>query len=161
MSYRSIAIDGPSGAGKSTMAKSLAQELNFLYVDTGAIYRTVGLEVFRRGMNPSDATAVEGILPRLEIRMGYGDDGLQHMYLGGEDVTAAFRLGAEKTLEIAKAQGIGKAVLKERSPSCGFGAIYDGTFTGTVVPGSGVAAEMLAAAGVAIYGESEIEKLLK
>ena len=79
----------------------------------------------------------------------------------GEDVTAAFRLGAEKTLEIAKEQGIGKAVLKERSPSCGFGAIYDGTFTGTVVPGSGVAAEMLAAAGVAIYGESEIEKLLK
>ena len=79
----------------------------------------------------------------------------------GEDVTTAFRLGAEKTLEIAKEQGIGKAVLKERSPSCGFGAIYDGTFTGTVVPGSGVAAEMLAAAGIAIYGESEIEKLLK
>lgn len=91
MSYRSIAIDGPSGAGKSTMAKSLAQELNFLYVDTGAIYRTVGLEVFRRGMNPSDAAAVEEILPQLEIRMGYGDDGLQHMYLGGEDVTAAIR----------------------------------------------------------------------
>ena len=78
----------------------------------------------------------------------------------GEDVTDAFRLGAEKTLEIAKAQGVTKAVLKERSPSCGYGAIYDGTFTGTVVPGSGVAAEMLAAAGVAIYGESEIEKLL-
>ena len=79
----------------------------------------------------------------------------------GADVTEAFVLGAEKTLEIAKAQGVTKAVLKERSPSCGFGAIYDGTFTGTVVPGSGVAAEMLAAAGVAIYGESEIEKLLK
>ena len=91
MNYRSIAIDGPSGAGKSTLAKSLAQELNFLYVDTGAIYRTVGLEVFRRGMNPSDGTAVAGILPQLEIQMGYGEDGLQHMYLGGEDVTAAIR----------------------------------------------------------------------
>ena len=91
MSYRSIAIDGPSGAGKSTMAKSLAQELNFLYVDTGAIYRTVGLEVFRRGIDPSDGAAVEEILPQLEIRMGYGEDGLQHMYLGGEDVTAAIR----------------------------------------------------------------------
>ena len=91
MSYRSIAIDGPSGAGKSTMAKSLAQELNFLYVDTGAIYRTVGLEVFRRGIDPTDGTAVEAILPQLEIRMGYGDDGLQHMYLDGEDVTAAIR----------------------------------------------------------------------
>ena len=91
MNYRSIAIDGPSGAGKSTLAKALAQELNFLYVDTGAIYRTVGLEVFRRGMNPSDAEAVEEILPQLEIRMGYGEDGLQHMYLGGEDVTTAIR----------------------------------------------------------------------
>lgn len=91
MSYRSIAIDGPSGAGKSTMAKSLAQELNFLYVDTGAIYRTVGLEVFRRKMNPSDAAAVEEVLPQLEMRMGYGEDGLQHMYLGGEDVTTAIR----------------------------------------------------------------------
>lgn len=78
----------------------------------------------------------------------------------GEDVTAAFRLGAEKTLEIAKAQGVTKAVLKERSPSCGYGAVYDGTFTGTVVPGSGVAAELLAAAGTVIYGESKIEELL-
>lgn len=91
MKYRSIAIDGPSGAGKSTMAKSLAQELNFLYVDTGAIYRTVGLEVFRRGMNPSDGGSVAEILPQLDIKMGYGDDGLQHMYLGSEDVTTAIR----------------------------------------------------------------------
>ncbi len=91
MSYRSIAIDGPSGAGKSTMAKSLAQELNFLYVDTGAIYRTVGLEVFRRGISPTDGAAVTEILPQLAIEMGYGEDGLQHMYLGGEDVTSAIR----------------------------------------------------------------------
>jgi len=91
MKYRSIAIDGPSGAGKSTMAKSLAKELGFLYVDTGAIYRTVGLEVCRRGINPADGTAVSAILPEVEISMGYGDDGLQHMYLGGEDVTAAIR----------------------------------------------------------------------
>lgn len=91
MKYRSIAIDGPSGAGKSTMAKSLAQELNFLYVDTGAIYRTVGLEVFRRGIDPSDGALVAAILPQLDIEMGYADDGLQHMYLGGEDVTTAIR----------------------------------------------------------------------
>ena len=91
MKFFSIAIDGPSGAGKSTMAKSLAKELGFLYVDTGAIYRTVGLEVFRRGMNPSDEEAVAGVLPELEIKMAYGEDGLQHMYLRGEDVTAAIR----------------------------------------------------------------------
>lgn len=91
MNYRSIAIDGPSGAGKSTLAKALAKELNFLYVDTGAIYRTVGLSVFRREMNPSDGAAVAEILPLLEIKMGYGEDGLQHMYLDGEDVTSAIR----------------------------------------------------------------------
>lgn len=91
MKCRSIAVDGPSGAGKSTMAKALAQEFNFLYVDTGAIYRTVGLEVFRRGMNPSDGDAVETVLPQIEVSMGYGEDGLQRMYLNGEDVTTAIR----------------------------------------------------------------------
>ena len=79
----------------------------------------------------------------------------------GEDVTAAFRLGAEKTLEIARRRGARLAVLKERSPSCGWGAVYDGTFTGTVVPGNGVAAELLARGGVSIYGESRIRELLE
>lgn len=91
MNYRSIAIDGPSGAGKSTLAKAMAQELNYLYVDTGAIYRTVGLSVCRRGMDPSDGCAVAEILPELDIGMGYGEDGLQHMFLNGEDVTTAIR----------------------------------------------------------------------
>ena len=91
MNERSIAIDGPSGAGKSTLAKALAKELNYLYVDTGAIYRTVGLSVFRRGIDPTDRTAVEAILPELEITMGYGEDGLQRMYLNGDDVTDAIR----------------------------------------------------------------------
>lgn len=79
----------------------------------------------------------------------------------GEDWTAAFRLGAERTLEIARREGISQAVLKERSPSCGCGAVYDGTFTGTVVPGDGVAAELLKRHGVHIRGESQIGELLK
>lgn len=91
MGYRSIAIDGPSGAGKSTLAKRLAQELGFLYVDTGAIYRTVGLAARRRGIDPSDASAVGQMLPNLSIAMGYGEDGLQQMLLDGEDVTQAIR----------------------------------------------------------------------
>ena len=91
MSYKSIAIDGPSGAGKSTMAKRLAAELNFLYVDTGAIYRTVGLYAFRKGIAPEDGPAVEGLLPEVDIGMSYGGDGLQHMTLNGEDVTDAIR----------------------------------------------------------------------
>jgi len=91
MNYKSIAIDGPSGAGKSTMAKRLAAELGFLYVDTGAIYRTVGLYAFRKGVAPENGPAVEALLPELEINMSYGDDGLQHMMLNGEDVTTQIR----------------------------------------------------------------------
>lgn len=91
MKYRSIAIDGPSGAGKSTLAKRLAQKLGFLYVDTGAIYRTVGLAARQRGIEPSDGVDMAKMLPELTIRMGYGEDGLQHMFLDGEDVTAAIR----------------------------------------------------------------------
>lgn len=78
----------------------------------------------------------------------------------GKDVTEAYRLGAEEVLELARAHRCTLAVLKERSPSCGFGKIYDGSFTGTVVPGNGVAAQALAAEGVAIWGESRIEELL-
>lgn len=78
----------------------------------------------------------------------------------GTDVTAAFRLGAERVLETALAQGITRAVLKERSPSCGSGQIYDGAFTGRVIPGQGVTAELLSARGVAVYGESRIHELL-
>ena len=91
MTHRSIAIDGPSGAGKSTLARRLARELGFLYVDTGAIYRTVGLAARRQGIDPADADAVAALLPGLEIALGYGEDGLQRMALGGEDVTEAIR----------------------------------------------------------------------
>lgn len=90
--HYSIAVDGPSGAGKSTLAKELAMELNIIYVDTGAIYRTIGLEVFRRGLDPKNEAEVSAILPELSIRMEYEDDGLQHMFLNGEDVTADIRL---------------------------------------------------------------------
>ena len=79
----------------------------------------------------------------------------------GKDVTGPFQRGAEKTLAAAIQQGVTRAVLKERSPSCGCGSIYDGTFTGTVVPGNGVAAELLLSRGVVIYGESRIGELLE
>lgn len=91
MSYRSIAIDGPSGAGKSTLAKQLAKELGFLYVDTGAIYRTVGLLARNSGVSADDEQAVAGLLPETDIKMAYDGDGLQRMYLNGEDVTEAIR----------------------------------------------------------------------
>ena len=91
MEHKSIAIDGPSGAGKSTLAKRLAQELRFLYVDTGAIYRTVGLQAFRSGVMPTDRDKVVALLPGLDIGLSYGEDGLQRMTLNGEDVTDEIR----------------------------------------------------------------------
>lgn len=85
-----IAIDGPSGAGKSTIAKMLAQEFGYLYVDTGAIYRTVGLFACRKGVDPKNEQAVAALLPEIAIDLRY-EDGLQHMLLNGEDVTRAIR----------------------------------------------------------------------
>lgn len=91
MDFKSIAIDGPSGAGKSTLAKRLSEALGFLYVDTGAIYRTVGLYALRSGVCPTDAAGVSILLNRISVDLRYGGDGLQHMYLGGEDVTEEIR----------------------------------------------------------------------
>lgn len=78
----------------------------------------------------------------------------------GRDVTAEYRRGAEEALHLARLYGCTAAVLKERSPSCGKGQIYDGTFTGTLTAGDGVTAELLTAGGIKVYGESELEKLL-
>ena len=77
------------------------------------------------------------------------------------DVTEQYRRGAEEALALCRFFGCKAAVLKERSPSCGHGRIYDGTFTGTLTAGDGVAAELLAAQGLAVYGESQISELLK
>ncbi|MDY3905492.1 MAG: (d)CMP kinase [Lawsonibacter sp.] len=88
---RSVAIDGPAGAGKSTLARQAARELGFLYVDTGAIYRTVALKTVRAGADPSDPAQVVPLLEGLDIRMDYGPDGAQRMFLEGEDVSSAIR----------------------------------------------------------------------
>ena len=77
------------------------------------------------------------------------------------DVTEQYLRGAEETLKLCKLLGCEAAVLKERSPSCGRGQVYDGTFSGTLTAGDGVTAELLAAHGILVYGESQIEKLLK
>jgi cytidylate kinase len=91
MQYKSIAIDGPAGAGKSTLARRMAKCLGFLYVDTGAIYRTVALKALRSGVDPSDASQVIPLLEELDIRMDYDSDGEQRMLLDGEDVSTAIR----------------------------------------------------------------------
>ena len=88
----SIAVDGPSGAGKSTLAKAIAAERNILYVDTGAIYRTIGYYVYTCGIDPHDNSRVIEVLPEIHVDMVYSEDGLQHMLLNGSDVTDVIRL---------------------------------------------------------------------
>lgn len=89
----SVAIDGPSGAGKSTLAKRLAKELGYLYVDTGAMYRAIGLYALRSGKDLADAAAVEALLPEISLKLAV-IDGTQHIYLNGEDVSASIRTEA-------------------------------------------------------------------
>ena len=87
----SIAIDGPSGVGKSTQARRCASAFGFLYVDTGAIYRTVGLAAYRRGIDRKDSEAVGAMLPDISIDLRYNDAGEQRMFLDGEDVSEEIR----------------------------------------------------------------------
>ena len=89
--FFSIAIDGPSGAGKSSLARKLAEAFRFIYVDTGAIYRTVGLAAYRAGIDRKDEQAVKSLLPKIKIELGYNEAGEQRMYLDGEDVSAEIR----------------------------------------------------------------------
>ena len=87
----SVAIDGPSGAGKSTVAKALAKQFRLIYVDTGAIYRTVGLAAQRAGVDSKDTEAVIALLPDIQIDIRYDEEGTQRMCLNGEDVSEEIR----------------------------------------------------------------------
>ncbi|MBP3446301.1 MAG: (d)CMP kinase [Clostridia bacterium] len=85
-----IAIDGPAGAGKSSIAKLVSKELGYIYVDTGALYRTVGLYSIRKGIDTKDADAVTATLKDIKVELGFVD-GAQHVFLNGEDVSEAIR----------------------------------------------------------------------
>lgn len=88
--FYAVAIDGPSGAGKSTIAKILAKELGFLYIDTGALYRALGYAMIQKSIDLSDAEKVEAHLPELKVELRYMD-GAQHIFVNGEDVTDFIR----------------------------------------------------------------------
>lgn len=85
-----VAIDGPAGAGKSSVAKAAAQKLGFIYVDTGALYRTVAVYLLDHGIDPADRAAVEAALPHIQVGMEHTPEG-QKMYLCGQDVTGRIR----------------------------------------------------------------------
>ena len=103
----SVAIDGPSGAGKSSMARRLAAELGYTYVDTGAMYRAVGLYALRAGKDPADNAAVTALLPQVHLDILL-QDGAQHVLLNGEDVSDAIR--QEQVGMAASAVGANPAV---------------------------------------------------
>ena len=132
----SVAIDGPSGAGKSTLSREAAKALGFVYVDTGAIYRTVALHTLRWEADPGDAAAVEKLLPEIDITMAYDGEGLQRMILNGEDVTDHIRtqevsMAASKT----SAHPAVRAFLlnMQRELARKHSVIMDGRDIGTVV----------------------------
>ena len=90
MKHINIAIDGPGGAGKSTAAKAVAKKLDILYVDTGALYRTIGLYVRSKNIDPKDADGVSALLPEIDLEVKY-ENGAQHVYLNGVDHGDAIR----------------------------------------------------------------------
>ena len=132
----SIAIDGPAGAGKSTMAKALAKELGYYYVDTGAIYRTVAYFMDLLGISPKDVDGVNRYIDELTINIDYDDEGKQHMLMNGMDVTDEIRTqDISQKASLVSAHAVVREVLLEmqRDVARKHNVIMDGRDIGTVV----------------------------
>lgn len=130
-----IAIDGPAGAGKSSTAKLIAKKLGYIYVDTGALYRTVGLYSIRKGIDTKDAERVIATLPDVKVEIRFVD-GAQHVFLNGEDVSDAIRtpeasMGASNVSAIPKVREF--LFDLQRNIAAENNCIMDGRDIGTVV----------------------------
>ena len=135
-SHVSIAIDGPAGAGKSTMAKMVADALGFSYVDTGAIYRTIGYFIKRCGISPKDADGVNRLIDEVNIRVEYDGDGVQHMILNGQDVTGELRTPemSDYASKISAYPAVRAVLLDvQRDLAASRSVVMDGRDIGTVV----------------------------
>lgn len=132
----SVAIDGPSGAGKSTIARAAAKRFGFIYVDTGAIYRTVAYAVYLTGKSCTDAAAVRSLLPTISISMDYDCNGVQRMFLNGEDVSNAIRT-PENSIRTSQVSALSevRAYLMDmqRDQAKRHSVVMDGRDIGTVV----------------------------
>ena len=132
----SIAIDGPAGAGKSTIARALAKELGYYYVDTGAIYRTVAYFLDLLGISPKDVDGVERYLDELTIQIEYDETGKQHMIMNGLDVTDEIRtpdISQKASLVSAHAMVRDMLLDMQRDVARKHNVIMDGRDIGTVV----------------------------
>ena len=131
-----IAIDGPAGAGKSTMAKRLAKELGYMYVDTGAIYRTVAYFFDLWGVSPKDIDNINRYIDELTIGIEYDEEGLQHMIMNGMDVTNDIRTqDISQKASLVSAHAIVREMLldMQRDVAKEYNVIMDGRDIGTVV----------------------------
>ena len=131
-----IAIDGPSGAGKSTVAKALAKELHYVYVDTGAMYRAIGVYVRGHGIDKNNADAVIAALPDIRVSLDYAEDGTQIVLLNGEDVSTVIReneisLYASTVSKIPEVRA--RLLSLQREMAQTHNVIMDGRDIGTVV----------------------------
>lgn len=132
----SIAIDGPAGAGKSTIARRLAQEMGYRYVDTGAIYRTVAYFMDLWGVSPKDTDGVSRYIDELTVNIEYDDEGAQHMIMNGMDVTADIRTPeiSRKASLIAAQPVVREALLDmQREAARQYDVVMDGRDIGSVV----------------------------
>jgi len=132
----SIAIDGPAGAGKSTIAKALAKELGYHYVDTGAIYRTVAYFLDLLGISPKDVDGVERYIDELTIEITYDEEGKQHMLMNGMDVSDEIRTqDISQKASLVSAHAVVREVLldMQREVARKHNVIMDGRDIGTVV----------------------------
>ena len=131
-----IAIDGPSGACKSTVAKALAKELHYVYVDTGAMYRAIGVYVRGHGIDKNNADAVIAALPDIRVSLDYAEDGTQIVLLNGEDVSTVIReneisLYASTVSKIPEVRA--RLLSLQREMAQTHNVIMDGRDIGTVV----------------------------
>jgi cytidylate kinase len=132
----SIAIDGPAGAGKSTIARRLAKDLGFYYVDTGAIYRTVAYFMDLLGISPKDVDGVERYIDELTVEIEYDEEGVQHMIMNGMDVTNDIRTqDISQKASLVSAHSVVRDVLldMQRDVAKKHNVIMDGRDIGTVV----------------------------
>jgi len=132
----SIAIDGPAGAGKSTIARRLAKELGYYYVDTGAIYRTVAYFLDLLGISPKDVDGVERYIDELTVEIQYDEEGVQHMLMNGMDVTNDIRTqDISQKASLVSAHGVVRGMLldMQRDVAKQHNVIMDGRDIGTVV----------------------------
>ena len=150
MEKNSIALDGPAAAGKSTLARRAAARFGLIYVDTGALYRCIGLYVLRKGIESRDEASVTKLLPEISLEMRYDEDGIQRMLLCGEDVTDDIRLPdvSKYASDVSAMRPVRAFLLSmQREMAEKYDVIMDGRDIGTVVlPDAGLKVFMTACA---------------